>query len=127
MMQYDWNEGARCLARQVGSSPVLSGWGVARLRLVDDSAQPARFLDDVPVVVAVFGSDPFETDPRARQVVQRVRDRLGPAAARELGFGLSEGGAAWGLLAGADGQRYQTDAGKGMQQLLLEESPGVAV
>jgi hypothetical protein len=120
MLQYDWNEAARCLARQVGSSPLLSGWGVARLRLVDDSAEPVRFLEEVPVVVAIFGSDAYLTDPCARVVVERVRRRLAAADVRELGFGLSDNGSSWVLMAGVDGQRYQTAAGKAMQHLLLE-------
>ncbi len=118
--RYDWNETARCLARQVGSGQFVSGWGVVRLRLVDDSTYPPRFLDDGPLVVAVFGSDNFYTDAKAREVVQQVRRRLPEAGAAEMGFAVNADGSSWVLLAGADGGRYRTAAGKSLQKLLLE-------
>lgn len=121
MIEYDWNEAARCLARQVGNSPVLAGWGVARLRLVDDTAPNASTLDDgIPAVVAAFGSDAVCTDPRAREVIARVRQAMGQVTGMELGFAVNDTGAAWVLLAGADRQRYQTAVGKALQHLLLE-------
>jgi hypothetical protein len=118
--RYDWNETARCLARQVGSGQFVSGWGVVRLRLVDDSTTPPRFLDDGPLVVAVFGSDNFYTEPRARAVVQQVRRRLPDAGATEMGFAVHTHGASWVLLAGTDASRYRTVMGKTLQKLLLE-------
>jgi hypothetical protein len=120
MTHYDWNETARCLARQVGSGHLVSGWGVVRLRLVDDSTDPPNFLDDGPLVVAVFGNDNFYTDPKARAVVEHVRHHLPEAGADELGFSVGDEGSSWVLLAGTDGSRYQTWAGKTMQKLLLE-------
>ncbi|MCI0457263.1 MAG: hypothetical protein L0Z62_09820 [Gemmataceae bacterium] len=119
MTQYDWSEAARCLAREVGRSPLLSGWGVARLRLVDDT-EPSRFVQDAPVVVAIFGSDAHTFDHRTPLLVERVRSRLAEVAARELGFSLSDHGPSWVLLAGSDSQRYQTAAGQLLQHLLLE-------
>jgi hypothetical protein len=120
MIPYDWNETARCLARQVGSGHLVSGWGVVRLRLVDDSTDPPNFLEDGPLVVAVFGNDNYYTDSKAREVVERVRRHLPDAGADEMGFAVNAEGASWVLLAGADGSRFQTKAGKTMQKLLLE-------
>src|SRR5436309_400381 len=120
MTRYDWNETARCLSRQVGDGQFVSGWGVVRLRLVDDSANPPRFLEDGPLVVAVFGSDNYFTDPKAREVVDLVRKRLPDAGADELGFAVHDDGSSWVLLAGADGSLYHTPAGKTLQKLLLE-------
>jgi hypothetical protein len=118
--RYDWNETARCLARQVGSGQFVSGWGVVRLRLVDDSTSPPRFLDDGPLVVAVFGSDRFHTDPRARAVIEQVRRRLPEAGAAEMGFAVNHDGASWVLLAGTESSLYQTVMGRTFQKLLLE-------
>jgi hypothetical protein len=119
MIPYDWNEAARCLAREVGRSPLLSGWGVARLRLVEDTS-PSHFRQDAPVVVALFGSEAHRSDYRTLALVERIRSRLAEAATRELGFGLSDTGPSWVLLAGADSGRYQTAAGQALQHLLLE-------
>ena len=120
MTRYDWNETARCLARQVGSGQFVSGWGVVRLRLVDDSTTPPRFLDDGPLVVAVFGNDSYYADAKARDIVERVRHRLGDTGAEEMGFAVNEEGSSWVLLAGTDSSRYQTKMGKSLQKLLLE-------
>jgi hypothetical protein len=120
MTRYDWNETARCLARQVGNGQLVAGWGVVRLRLVDDSTDPPRFLEDGPLVVAVFGSDHYYTDPKARAVVERVRRRLPDSGAEEMGFAVNDRGSSWVLLAGTDGGLYQTQAGKMLQKLLLE-------
>jgi hypothetical protein len=118
--RYDWNETARSLARQVGSGQFVSGWGVVRLRLVDDSTTPPRFLDDGPVVVAVFGSDHLYANPRAREVVDHVRRHLPDAGVEEIGFAVNHGGSSWVLLAGTDSSRYQTVVGKTFQKLVLE-------
>jgi hypothetical protein len=120
MTRYDWNETARCLARQVGSGQFVSGWGVVRLRLVDDSTDPPRFLEDGPLVMAVFGNDSYHTDAKARAVVERVRRRLPDAGAEEMGFAVNADGSSWVLLAGTDGGRYRTAMGKALQKLLLE-------
>ena len=120
MTRYDWNETARCLARQVGSGQFVSGWGVVRLRLVDDSTVPPRFLEDGPLVVAVFGNDSYYSDPKAREIIERVRQRLPDAGAEEMGFAVNNNGSSWVLLAGTDGGRYQTQMGKALQKLLLE-------
>ncbi len=120
MTRYDWNETARCLARQVGSGQFVTGWGVVRLRLVDDSTNPPTFLENGPVVVAVFGSDNYYTDAQARTVVERVRHRLADAGAEEMGFASNDRGSSWVLLVGTDGSRYHTAAGKTLQKLLLE-------
>jgi hypothetical protein len=120
MIQYDWNETARHLSHQVGGGHFVSGWGVVRLRLVDDSTNPPNFLEDGPVVVAVFGSDNYYTDPKAREVVERVRRHLPETGAEEMGFAVNEEGCSWVLLVGTDGGRYQTPAGKAFQKLLME-------
>jgi hypothetical protein len=120
MTRYDWNETARCLARQVGSGQLASAWGVVRLRLVDDSSYPPHFLEDGPLVVAVFGNDNYYSDPKAHAVVERVRQHLPDAGAEEMGFAVSNNGSSWVLLAGTDGGRYQTQMGKALQKLLLE-------
>jgi hypothetical protein len=120
MTRYDWNDTARSLARQVGSGQFVSGWGVVRLRLVDDSTYPPHFLDDGPLVVAVFGNDTYYTDAKAREVVERVRRRLPDAGAEEMGFAVNPDGSSWVLLAGTDGGRYRTAMGKALQKLLLE-------
>jgi len=119
MVQYDWKETARYLARQLGG-PFLSGRGVVQLRLIDDSTHPPRALEDGPLVVAVFGNEGYHADPRAREMVERVRQSLSESLAVELGFAVSDSGANWVLLVGADGDRYQTAAGKTLQKLLLE-------
>src|SRR5262245_26020670 len=120
MTRYDWNETARCLARQVGSGQLAVGWGVVRLRLVDDSTYPPRFLEDGPLVVAVFGNDNYYHDPKARAVVERVRRRLPDAGAEEMGFAVSNDGSTWVLLVGTEGGHYRTQMGKTLQKLLLE-------
>src|SRR5260370_31382999 len=99
MTRYDWNETARCLARQVGSGQLVSGWGVVRLRLVDDSTDPPRFLEDGPLVVAVFGNDSYCSDPKAQAVVGRPRRRLPDAGAEEIGFAGNDAGPRSRLLA----------------------------
>src|SRR4051794_6017137 len=119
MIQYDWKETARYLARQLGG-PALSGRGVVQLRLIDDSRQPPREMEDSPLVVAVFGHDTYHADSRAREMVDRVRRHLREMEATELGFAVSDDGSSWVLLVGADGSRYQTAAGKEMQKLMLE-------
>jgi hypothetical protein len=119
MVHYDWHETARYLARQLGG-PFLSGRGVVQLRLIDDSSHPARTLDDVPLVVAVFGNETYYADPRARDMVERLRRQLSEDTGQELGFAVSDDGSSWVMLVGADGRRYTTAAGRALQKLLLE-------
>jgi hypothetical protein len=119
MGQYDWYETARYLARQLGG-PFLSGRGVVQLRLIDDSTQPPRVLDNGPLVVAVFGNEAYHTDPRARAMVENFRHCLPDAGAREVGFALGDGGAHWVMLVGVEPADYRTEAGKTLQKLLLE-------
>ena len=76
MIHYDWKETARYLARQLGG-PALSGRGVVQLRLIDDSSQPPRAVEDGPLVVAVFGHDTYYADSQAKDMVDRVRGSLG--------------------------------------------------
>jgi len=119
MVQYDWYETARYLSRQLGG-PFLSGRGVVQLRLIDDSTQPPRVLDNGPLVVAVFGNEAYHTDPRARDMVESLRHRLPDAGAREVGFAVADGGTHWVMLVGADAADYRTEAGRALQKLLLE-------
>jgi hypothetical protein len=119
MVQYDWNETARYLSRQLGG-PFLSGRGVVQLRLVDDSSQPPRLLDDGPLVVAVFGNENYPADPRAREMVAVLRHALADVGAQEAGFAVGDSGSSWVMLVGTDGPRYRTEAGQALQKLLLE-------
>ncbi len=120
MTRNDWNETAQGLARHVRERFSFVPRGAVPLRFIDDSAGPAHFLDDGPLVVGIFGNDNYLADLKARRVVTLVRQRLREAAVEELGFGLSHDGAAWALLAGADSRRYHTAAGKTFQRELLK-------
>jgi hypothetical protein len=94
--------------------------GAVPLRLVDESLQPPRPVEDGPLVLGVFGNDNYDADVKARRAVELVRKRLRDSDARELGFGVSEDGQTWALLVGADKSRYQTVTGRLLQRELLK-------
>jgi hypothetical protein len=94
--------------------------GALPLRLVDETTKPPRTVEDGPLVLGVFGNDCYLTDAKARREVELLRQRLKDAEARELGFGVSEDGRTWALLVGVDRNRYQTEAGRGLQRELLK-------
>jgi len=127
MTIYDWDETAREFARHVSRHRGAASRGALALKFIDESVRPPRFVEDAPLVVGVFGVDPFIADPQARFQVDEVRQRLPEFDAIELGFGLSADNSVWVLLVGTAPDRYRTAAGQTLQKELLKLSLEEAV
>jgi hypothetical protein len=122
MFRRTMNEVASGLAAHVRKNLSFIERGAVPVRLVDETSGPMRFVDEGGPVVGVFGNDNYIAEARARREVELMRVRLREIGAEEVGFGLSQDGYTWALLARCDDRRYRTPAGKGLQRELLKIS-----
>ena len=79
-----------------------------------------RMVGDGSVIAGVYGNANYIADPKARQEVDLVRQRLKEAGIEVQQFGLSLDGHTWALLVQLDDGAYQTEAGKAMYRELLK-------
>jgi hypothetical protein len=79
-----------------------------------------RMVADGSVIAGVYGNANYVADPKARQEVELVRQRLKEAGIDVQQFGLSLDGHTWALLVNLDDRAYKTEAGKGMYREMLK-------
>jgi hypothetical protein len=79
-----------------------------------------RMVGDGSVIAGVYGNANYVADPKARQEVELVRQRLKEAGIEVQQFGLSLDGHTWALLVRLNDQPYQTEAGKAMYRELVK-------
>jgi hypothetical protein len=79
-----------------------------------------RMVGDGSVIAGVYGNANYVADPKARQEVEIVRQRLKEAGIEVQQFGLSLDGHTWALLVHIDDRAYQTEAGKALHRELLK-------
>jgi hypothetical protein len=120
MLRRSLNEIASGLAAHVRKNLASVERGAVPVRLVDETTGPVRFADPGSGVVGVFGNDNYVAEARSRREVELIRRQLRAMGAEEVGFGLSQDGFTWALLARCDDGRYRTASGKAMQRELLK-------
>jgi hypothetical protein len=79
-----------------------------------------RMVADGSVIAGVYGNANYVADPKARQEVEVVRQRLKAAGIEVKQFGLSLDGHTWALLVHLDDRAFQTEAGKAMYREMLK-------
>jgi hypothetical protein len=79
-----------------------------------------RLVGEDKVIGGIYGHANYVADPRVRQEVALIRQRLKEAAVEVLQFGLSLDGLTWALLVRIDDQRYQTQSGRLLRREMLK-------
>jgi hypothetical protein len=122
-----WNGTATGLARHVRQNWVGVARGAVPVRVIDETTEPAHYIDEESVIVGVFGNDNYLADKRTRNEVDLIRRHLPEAGAHELGFGTSQDGYSWAILVEADSHTFHTEAGKKFQREMLRLTLGELV